>query len=52
MIVQNESMHPQPIHHHPPRELEEAWLVNITYLVLVLLSVAKALHAQRNRELL
>ena len=23
MIVQNESMHPQPLHHHPPRELEE-----------------------------
>ena len=37
MIVQNESMHPQPIHHHPPRELEEAWLVNISYRVLVLL---------------
>ena len=23
MIVQNESMHTQPLHHHPPRELEE-----------------------------
>ena len=23
MIVLNESMHPQPLHHHPPRELEE-----------------------------
>ena len=35
MIVQNESMHPQPIHHHPPRELEEAWLVYILYQVIV-----------------
>ena len=24
MIVQNESMHPQPLHHRPPREFDEA----------------------------
>ena len=24
IIVQNESMHPQPLHHRPPREFDEA----------------------------
>ena len=39
VIVQNEPMHPQPLHHRPPRELEKTRHAHSSYLIIMLLSL-------------